>query len=78
MRTLTPAERREIEAIQKALVKQRGYGKQAEPVTITVEPDRNEMWRTVLELALQLDDIERGWKSYETGKVAPVGDIVAI
>ena len=78
MQTLTPAERREIEAIQKALVKQRGYGPEAEPVMIMVEPDRNEMWLTVLELALQMDEvIGRKWSTGHHQKVAPVVDIVA-
>ena len=82
MRTLTPGERREIEAIKAALVRQRAYlygnGAEAEPVTISVQSDRNEMWRTVLDLALQANEaIEKRWNSYEAERVKPVAEIAA-
>ncbi len=70
MRTLTPGERREIEAIWRTIGK--SY------VTIEICNSNAEMWCTVLDLAPQANEaIEKRWNSHEADKVKPVAEIAA-
>lgn len=66
MRTLTPVERREIEAIKRTIGKAN--------VTIEVCDSNAEMWCTVLDLALAMDEaIEKKWRKYQLPP--PIGEI---
>ena len=78
MRTLTPAARREIEAIRRTLRQSSGCTIGKSDVTIEICESNEEMWRTVLDLALRANEaIEKRWNSHEADRVKPVAEIAA-
>ncbi len=66
MRTLTPGERREIEAIRHTISNI--------DMTIEIRESNAEIWRNVLDLALQMNDVlQDKWRQ----SPAPIAEIAA-
>ena len=68
MRILTPAERRDLEAIRRTISNA--------TVTIEICDSNAEMWRNVLDLVLQMNDVlQEKWQKTHLAK--PVGEIMS-